>query len=71
MENKNISIKSKVLAYEVKPSGARNIMGCSEDWYIAYYSIRKTFSKEEIEQMSEQEVENLVRLADNISDHLY
>ena len=71
MENKNNSLKSKILAYEIKSSGTRNIMGCNEDWYNSYYSIRQTFSKEEIEQMSEQEIENLFRLADNISDHLY
>lgn len=71
MEDKNNLLKSKILAYEIKPSGTRNIMGCNEDWYNSYYSIRQTFSKEEIEQMSEQEIENLFRLADNISDHLY
>lgn len=50
---------------------ARNSMGCSENWYNSYYAIKETFSMEEIENMSESELNNLVKLGDAISDGLY
>ena len=46
-------------------------MGCSENWYDAYYAIKMTFSMEEIENMSENELNNLVKLGDAISEGLY
>ena len=50
---------------------ARNRMGCSENWYNPYYAIKMTFSMEEIESMSEKELNNLVKLGDAISEGLY
>lgn len=50
---------------------ARNSMGCSENWYNPYYAIKMTFSMEEIEAMSEKELNNLVKLGDAISEGLY
>jgi lysyl-tRNA synthetase class I len=50
---------------------ARNSMGCSENWYNSYYAIKMTFTMEEIESMSEKELNNLVKLADNIEENLY
>lgn len=50
---------------------ARNSMGCSENWYNPYYAIKMTFSMEEIENMSEGELNNLVKLGDAISEGLY
>lgn len=50
---------------------ARNSMGCSENWYNSYYAIKMTFSMEEIESMSENELNNLIKLADNIAEGLY
>ena len=50
---------------------ARNSMGCSENWYNSYYAIKMTFTMEEIESMSEKELNNLVKLGDAISDGLY
>ena len=50
---------------------ARNRMGCSENWYNPYYAIKMTFSMEEIESMSEKELNNLVKLGENISEGLY
>ena len=50
---------------------ARNSMGCSENWYNAYYAIKMTFSMEEIEEMSEKELNNLLKLGDAISEGLY
>jgi hypothetical protein len=49
----------------------RNSMGCSENWYNSYYAIKHTFTIEELEAMSEQELNNLIKLADNIAEGLY
>lgn len=46
-------------------------MGCNENWYNSYYAITKTFTIEEINSMSDKEVENLVRLGDSISEAFY
>ena len=54
-----------------KVTDARNRMGCSENWYDPYYAIKQSFSLEEIEKMSEREIQNLVKLAGNISEGLY
>lgn len=54
-----------------KVTDARNRMGCSENWYDPYYAIKQSFSLEEIEKMSEREIQNLVKLAANISEGLY
>lgn len=50
---------------------ARNSMGCSENWYNSFYAIANTFTMEEIEGMSEKELNNLVKLGDSIADGLY
>ena len=55
----------------LKLTNARNSMGCSENWYNSYYAIKMTFSMEEIENMSEKELNNLVKLGNAISDGLY
>jgi hypothetical protein len=52
------------------PSG-QNLMGCSESWYDSFYAIKRTFTIDEIKQMTDHEVENLVRLGDSISEALY
>jgi hypothetical protein len=49
----------------------RNSMGCSENWYNAYYAIKETFTIDEIKNMSEKEIENLVKLAEAIGEALY
>ena len=50
---------------------AHNVMGCSEDWYSVAYAMKQTFTLEEIENMTESEVANLIKLADNIQEGLY
>ena len=55
----------------VKTTNARNSMGCSENWYNAYFAISKTFTMDELETMSENELNNLVKLADAIAEGLY
>lgn len=49
----------------------RNSMGCSEYWYYPEYSICKTFEEYEIRNMSEKEIDNLIKLASTISEGLY
>lgn len=65
--------KEKLLKYLEAPkeTSARNSMGCSENWYDPYYAMKETFSKEQIENMTETEIHNLLTLAQNISDGLY
>ena len=65
--------KEKLMVYINKPivTDARNRMGCSENWYNAYYAIKETFSIDEIEHMTNKEIENLVKLADEIGLALY
>lgn len=58
----------------VQSTNAMNLMGCNESWYnayYAYYAIKKTFSMDEIEQMSEKELNDLVRLAEALGDAFY
>lgn len=68
-----MSEKEKLMEYINKPitTDARNRMGCSENWYNAYYAIKETFSIDEIIRMTDKEVENLVKLADEIGMALY
>ena len=65
--------KEKLLEYIDKPvlTDARNSMGCSENWYNPYYAMKETFTKEEIENMSDSEINNLINLAENIMEALY
>ena len=65
--------KEKLIEYINNPitTTARNRMGCSENWYNAYYAIKETFSIDEIQRMTDKEIENLVKLADEIGMALY
>lgn len=66
-------MKEKLLEYISKPvlTTARNSMGCDENWYNSYFAIKETFSIDEINSMSDKEIENLIRLGDNMSEALY
>ena len=48
-----------------------NRMGCSENWYDPVYAIKQTFTLDEIKKMSEKEINNLIKLANNISEGLW
>lgn len=65
--------KYELLKYMDNPvtTTARNSMGCSENWYDPYYAIMHTFTKKEIENMSETEITHLVMLGTVIADNLY
>lgn len=60
----------EALEYE-KNNNMRNRMGCSETWYNPYYAIGMTFSEEELNEMSANELQNLVRLAETLAEALY
>lgn len=45
--------------------------GCSENWHNPYYAMKETFTKEEIENIPDKEINNLIKLAENIMEALY
>jgi len=55
----------------VEETNAQNRMGCSENWYNVYYALKHTFTPNELEAMTEEELNHLVRLGDAISEGLY
>lgn len=68
-----MSEKEKLMEYINNPvtTNTRNRMGCNESWYNPYYAIKETFSIEEIQAMTDKEIDNLVKLADTIGMFLY
>ena len=54
-----------------KSRNARNSMGCAEDWYMFAYAMKETFSMDEIENMSQKEIDLLYKLHCNVVDGLY
>ena len=70
MNNKE-KILEYIVSYKSPDKIMRNSMGCDESWCDPYYAIKETFSVKEIESMSENEVDNLVRLGNNIAEALY
>jgi hypothetical protein len=64
--------KENLIEYINNPvtTSTRNSMGCSENWYNPYYAISEVFSYKEVESMSEDEVDNLLRLARSITETL-
>lgn len=66
--------RDRLMAYIKNPPAPttnRNRMGCSENWYDSFFAIKETFSIEEVESMTSEEIYRLIRLADNIAEHLY
>lgn len=49
----------------------RNSMGCNESWYDKHYAISRTFTKEQVNAMSDNELANLLKLAEKIQEALY
>lgn len=56
---------------KVKDNKARNSMGNSENWYNSCYLVGKCFTTEELTEMSETELNNLIKLGDFASDVFY
>lgn len=53
------------------PSGLRNRMGCSEDWYDCYYAITQTVHSEVINNMSDEALDALVDCVCAVQEALY
>lgn len=70
---KGMSKKNNLIDYINNPffASGKNFIDYDEDWYNPYFAITQTFSIDEIESMTENEINNLIRLAVNISDGLY
>jgi hypothetical protein len=49
----------------------RNSMGVSESFYDPYYLIKSGFTLEELEAMSNKELENLLKLANHATGAFY
>lgn len=64
-------ILQKVKEARTNKQDARNRMGCLENWYNPFWSIGQTFTDDELEIMTDNELKNLYKLAENISDGLY
>ena len=54
-----------------KPIPGRNSMGCSESWYDPFFCLQQIFTEGELGAMTEQELNNLYRLADQLSQVFY
>ena len=64
-------ILQKVKETRADKAQTRNRMGCLENWYNPFWSIGQTFTDDELESMTDNELKNLYKLAENISDGLY
>ena len=67
-------LKKEELLDNVKkavPTTARNSMGCNESWYDPYFAMKMVFTEEELNSMTESELNHLYTLADKISEALY
>lgn len=62
---------SAVAMAKNQESTSRNRMGCSESWYNPLYCIAQTFEAKELENMPEKELDDLIRLAEEITSALY
>lgn len=54
-----------------RPTNERNSMGCNESWYNCWYAISRTFAEEEVQNMTDREIELLERLGDSMADAFY
>lgn len=52
-------------------TNTKNSMGCNESWYNSYYAIKTTFGIDRCKNMSENELNLLLELADAMSDAFY
>lgn len=55
----------------VETTSAMNLMGCSENWYNPFYAMRETFGIDKLKAMTEDELNNLVKLANTLSEMFY
>lgn len=57
--------------YKEKDNKARNSMGTSERFYNPYYLTGRCFEIEELSAMSENELNNLIKLSNFASEMFY
>ena len=73
-EPKKLSDRDLINLYfdnKVAVENIRNSMGCDESWYDKHYAISRTFTKEQVNAMSDNELANLLKLAETIQEALY
>jgi len=63
-------IKETISTESYRSNGA-NIMGVCENYYNPDYLIGKCFKEEELEKMDENELDNLLKLAEFASEVFY
>lgn len=65
--------KKELLYYLDNPTDVpwKNGMGCSENWYNPFYAMAQTFSRQEIERMSDDTIIACLRVADAVGEGLY
>lgn len=49
----------------------RNRMGCSEDWYDCYYAVTQTLTPDEVKEMSDVDLDKLIRVVSTVQEYLY
>ena len=54
-----------------KPLNEKNSMGCCESWYNEHWAISQTFSEQEVNDMTDREIELLERLGYSMSEAFY
>lgn len=50
---------------------ALNRMGCSENWYDCYYAVTQTLTPDEVEEMSDVDLDKLIRVVSAVQEGLY
>lgn len=73
-EPKKLSDRDLINLYfdnKVAVENIRNSMGCDESWYDKHYAISRTFTREQVNAMSDNELANLLKLAETIQEALY
>lgn len=64
-------ILNKITIALASPEKGRNSMGTPEAYYNPYYMVGKCFSTDELEVMSEIELNNIIKLAEFASETFY
>ncbi len=68
METKEIIVAR---VNEVGSVKGQNSMGVSESFYNPYYLIKRAFSSEEINEMTEKELQSVFKMADYATEAFY
>lgn len=66
-----MSVLEDINNAEYDKSKGFNSMGVSENWYNPHLLIKESFTKEELDSMTERELELLLRLSNSATDIFY